>query len=127
MTHHILADLRPILKKFKASICVGVEVPDYVYQECINLAMDSMIFDDEAFSPDFARLHNFHRDNLAPNLGYSKVFAKAFDEFVQDVRGYMQSHGLYNGNGFSYIPELHRLTNVVMRELEPPQYFTESR
>ena len=127
MTHHIVVDLRPALAKFKASISSGVEVPSYVFEECTNLALDSLIFDDEEFSPDFARLHNFHHQYLAPNLDYAKTFKTAFNLFVQDVRGYMQGHGLYAGNGFSYIPELHRLNNVLMRQIDPPQYFTESR
>lgn len=125
MNQHLLVDLRATLGRFRKAISVGVDVPDYVFQESLYLALDSMILGESNYKADFTRFVDFHKNHLVPNPEYAALFKEAFDEFVNDVRGYMQGHGLYNGNGFSYVPCQLRKSTLVMQLVNPPEYFTE--
>jgi hypothetical protein len=124
----VIADVRQAIAQFKRNLPAHIVVPEYALSEIINCAFDTMIFSDDAMaqSPDWTRLHNFHRDFLQSKPENMAAFQEAYSGMVRDIRGHMEGHGLLESGDLAYIPYELRSSTVLLREMEPPKIFLES-
>ena len=119
----VVVDIRESVSCFYREVGQETEIPDYVMQELINMAYDSLMFEDQnkRLEPNLTRLGNFFRYQLEPNPAYFSLVQKGYFAMVASLCDQLRDHGIMGEFGLGYIPKENRNNKtLVLSNFEMP-------
>ena len=112
----VIVDIREPVSCFYREVGAETAVPDHVLQELINMAYDSLMFEDQTkrADPNLTRLGNFFRYQLEPNPAYFSLVQKGYFALVDSLCEQLRDHGIMGEFGLGFIPKQNRNNKVLI-------------